>query len=139
LAKAVHCGLIAFTEMPAMGSTTFTMSATNITDTLGMISPPTNEIVCQNYYREVLSYENPPYTAYTFHMASMPVTDLSVCDISVNPGNKCLSQVILRYGTRAVSSMESKPGIEKQQILIDEGAIVGAIQFFMWFLSLYVL
>lgn len=121
-----------------MGSTTFTMSVENITDTLGLVAPPDNDTECLDYYKTVLAYD-PPYKADRFNMASMPVSDLSACDTSVTRGGKCISQVILRYGTRAVSGTTSVRGKDEVGILLDEGALVGAVQFFMWFLGMYIL
>jgi len=36
-----------------------------------------------------------------------------------------------------VSTEESAPGIEKLDILTNQGAIVGAVTFFAWFLTIF--
>jgi hypothetical protein len=139
LVQALRCGLVAFTEIPAMGSNTFTITAESITDALNQVKPSDDDTLCQSFYKDTLTMDDPPYISYSFHLASMPTSDLSVCDTHISSDAYCISQVLLRYGSRVVSSMESRHGIEKIDILIFEGAIVGAIQFFMWFLSIFTL
>jgi len=141
LADALRCGLLSLTEIPAMGSTTFTIFAESMTDKLGYVRPPasSNDQACENFYTETLRM-NPPYNSYTFNMASLPNTDLASCDTSNgNSGAFCICQVLIRYGSRVVRSMESVRGMTRLEIFINEGAVVGGIQFFMWFFSLYVL
>jgi hypothetical protein len=136
LATALHCGLISLTEIPALASNTFTITMETITDKLNHVQPTEDKPRCQKFYQETLNLENPPYTAYSFHLSSMPITDMSQCDINATADAECISQVLLRFGGWVVGSMESKPGIEKTDILINEGAIVGAIGFFMTFLGI---
>ena len=65
----------------------------------------------------------------------MPLSNPDLCDSSANSDATCTSQALLRYGTRVVRAMESKRGMGKVDILVNEGAIVGAIQFFAWILG----
>lgn len=137
--KALHCGLIAFTEIPAMGSNTFTIFAETIKDTLGYVKPEksNDDADCEKFYTQVLSMDNSPYTSYTFNLASLPTTNMKYCDLNGNASASCVSQVLIRYGSRVVRAMESKRGRSSLEILVDEGAIVGGIQFFLWFFGLY--
>ncbi|KAI1623189.1 hypothetical protein EDD37DRAFT_610501 [Exophiala viscosa] len=139
LATALHCGLVAFTEIPAMGTNTITLSAQHVTDDLGIVKPPDDKTTCSKIYTSALTMKNPPYTSYSFKLGSMPTSNLSTCDTKLNSNAFCISQVLLRYGSRVVSRMESVPGIAKTDILIAEGAIVGAVQFFMWFFGIFAL
>lgn len=140
LTDALRCGLLSLTEIPAMGSTTFTIFAETMTDRFGYVKPAasSDNQTCESFYTETLSMD-PPYTFYTFNMASLPNTDLASCDVSNNSAAFCICQVLIRYGSRVVRGMESARGTTSLDIFIMEGAVVGGIQFFMWFFSLYVL
>lgn len=137
LSTALHCGLVAFTEMPAMGLHTFTFTAETLIDELSIVKPPEDDSDCEIFYKKTLSLQNPPYTFYSYHLASLPIADLRPCDTNASTDAWCTSQVLLQYGSYVVSGMETKHKMEKIDILILEGAIVGAIQFFMWFLGIF--
>lgn len=120
-----------------MGWNTLTLTAEYITDTLSKVKPSTDDDDCETFFTNTLSKTNPPYTAYNFQLASMATLDLSPCDTSSDPNASCISQVLLRYGSRAVSSISSKHGVDATEMLTDAAAIAGAVQFFMWFLSIF--
>lgn len=137
LAKGLRCGLVSLTEIPALASNTFTITAETILDTLEVIQSAEAQPECISFYTTTLAMTNPPYTAYFFNLASVPLSDPSLCDSSANVEAICTSQALLRYGTRVVRAMKSKRGMGKVDILVNEGAIVGAIQFFAWILGLF--
>jgi hypothetical protein len=135
LEKALSCGLVALTEIPALASNTFAITAESTLDTPGVIQPSSAQSGCRDFYTQTFAMNNPPYTSYSFNLGSMPLSNPKLCDSSVNPDAICTSQALLRYGTRVVRAMESKRGMGKVDILVNEGAIVGAIQFFAWILG----
>jgi hypothetical protein len=134
---AIDCGLVGLTEIPALGSNSFTILASRTTDRLGMMEPPPEPAGCMKLYTDTFTMSGPPYTSYDFHLSSTGVHDPSSCDADISANNTCFSQAIIRYGTHSVTTRESAPGIEKIQILTDEGAIVGAVQFFLYFLGVF--
>ncbi|KAI1611951.1 hypothetical protein EDD36DRAFT_439843 [Exophiala viscosa] len=107
LATALHCGLVAFTEIPAMGANTITLSAQHVTDDLGVVKPSDDKSTCSKIYTSALTMKNPPYTSYSFRLGSMPTSDLSICDTKLSSNASCISQVLLRYGSRVVSSWKA--------------------------------
>jgi hypothetical protein len=135
LSEALRCGLIALTEIPALASNTFTITAESTHDILGVIQPSNAQPGCREFYAQTLAMKNPPYTSYSFNLGSMPLSDSNLCDSSANSDAVCTSQALLRYATRMIRTMESKRGMGKVDILVNEGAIVEAIQFFAWILG----
>jgi hypothetical protein len=136
LANALDCGLVALTEIPALASNTFTVIAQKTVDTLGMIPAPETPEICAGFYASTLSKDDEPYLSYSFHLSTMVLSNISLCDSSNSPTTSCVSQAIIRFGSHVVNEIESKHSIEKTDILINEGAIVGAIQFFAWFFGI---
>lgn len=49
----------------------------------------------------------------------------------------CTGGWSVQYGTQFITTQVSRPGKSKQDMWIDAGAIVGAVQFFCWFLLVY--
>jgi hypothetical protein len=139
LGSALDCGLVALTEIPALASNTFTITANYISDTLQMVHSSGDQTACKEFYAKTLALKEPPYTSYAFHLGSMTTLAPNTCDTAIAATASCVSQVILRFGTHIVSKMESRHGMDKIDILLFEGAVVGAIQFFAWFIGIFTL
>jgi hypothetical protein len=137
LATALHCGLLDLTRVPALASNALTITAQTSSDSRNVIKAAYDEERCQPFFYNTLSLEHPPYTSYSFNLESMGISNTSLCDRNAVSGGSCISETLLRFGTGFVNGMESKPGIGSTEILINEGAIVGTVQFFMSYLSIY--
>jgi hypothetical protein len=101
-----------------------------------MITAPETPETCAKFFASTLSKEDEPYLSYSFHLSTMALSDISLCDTNNSATASCVSQAIIRFGSHAVNEIESKHSMEKTDILINEGAIVGAIQFFAWFFAI---
>ena len=102
-----------------------------------MIVPPATE-KCVAMYKEALSQEAAPYMAFGFSIsteasgASDSGNDSSVC-----VKDACVSTATFGYASNVVHTLESRHGIDRLTIWLNCGAIVGAVQFFAWFLGIF--
>lgn len=136
LGKAIDCGLIALTEIPALASNTLMFTASYIIDDRDMIFKSLDlPGTCEDTFRSAYELHDPPYTSYSFHIATMPITDTSLCDTSKNSEASCVQQNILRLEKHVIDQMESKPGVEPKDIWLNVAAIVGGVQFLAWWIS----
>lgn len=56
------------------------------------------------------------------------------CDVAKNASAQCPLQINLNYGSQFVLTRTSAHSVSKLEIWLNIGAIVGAIQFFAWFI-----
>jgi hypothetical protein len=68
----------------------------------------------------------------------IPVNTANAC----RTGNEstimqCNSEFRFLFNSYVINTMESIPGIQKGEIWMNAGAIVGAVQFFVWFLTIF--
>ncbi|KAK6394228.1 hypothetical protein LTR65_002074 [Meristemomyces frigidus] len=137
LISCLSCGILGWTEQPALGSNTYTIDETiSTSDTLGKISPVSNHTQCGDLTTKIYALKG-GYTTYRYHLSSSGTSYGNVCDVNGTYTESCVTQVLIRYGSFMVSSMTSIPGMEKTQILIDVAAIVGAVAYVAWFLTIF--
>lgn len=114
------------------------MTVSQISDPRRKMTPPApSRPVCERVYNELLPQADPPLAIFDLSLtASMSTTPefLRDCDIATSANASCISAVSLTYGTQFVTYQKSMPGKTKEEIWINCGAIVGAVQFFAWFL-----
>ena len=138
LSKAINCGLVTLTEVPALASNTFTFGVAQITDGYRMIDytgstsdGTTGTTDCTDFHKWAYTLD-PPYNSYSFHIASMPISNTTACDSTYNTSAVCVMQNIIRSERPIIQSMESAPGVETKDIWLDVAAIVGGVQFIAW-------
>lgn len=131
LTDAVNCGLVQLVQVPHAATNIFYITAEQITDTLGMIVPPPTE-GCAALYKEALSQEASPYMSFAVSISSEYGGNSSVCK-----SDACVSTAVFSYASHVVHTMTSKHGIDQLTIWLNCGAIVGAVQFFAWFLGIF--
>lgn len=137
--ESFSCDLTSSTLFQVLAENFCTLTASLITDTLGLIKPSAGQPdICRGLYQSAFSLENPQYTSYapSAVIQSDQVT-LSDCDTVTDPTNTCEVGIEIQFGSLAVNSMESIPGINQLDIWLNAGAIVGAVQFFAWFLGIF--
>jgi hypothetical protein len=107
------------------------------TDTLGLIKPPNAYGLSGDFYKRAFALD-PPYTTY-YTQATSIVTGPSaqLCNSTTGPYIGCPTVMTFKFGSLAASTMTSIPGNEKLDIWLNAGAIVGAVQFFAWFLGIF--
>jgi hypothetical protein len=127
-----------WTEIPALGSNIFTITASRIYDKLGQIKVDYND-KCHDFASEVLAMDNPPYTTYRFHLSSFGSMNGSICDVGrdCSTTEGCISRIAIQYETFIVSTDTTVRQIDKKGILINMGAIVGAVAFIASFFLMY--
>lgn len=101
-----------------------------MTDERKMIRPGDSN--CSDFYERYLEQQEHTYAVYNFHISTMATSNISFCDTALDPLASCVSQALLRYENQLVRIMESIPGIEKKDIMLNIAAIVGALQFVYW-------
>ena len=110
------------------------------TDTLGLIKVPAlkaaNQISCADFYKKAFALD-PPYTSYAQTTFTGGEYVLSECDTASGPSNQCPQTISFEFGSLAASTLESVPGNEQLDVWLNAGAIIGAIQFFDWFLGIF--
>ena len=117
------------------------MTVTHITDTLRTVQAPgdtdqQSREYCSNIFQQKLATTDPEFALYDITLTgASPSTDSYAkdCDVAANPDAKCQLQVTLNYGNQFVLTRETSRGISQLDIWLNIGAIVGAIQFFAWF------
>ena len=131
---AIGCNLVTFTEVPALASNTFTFEVSELTDEYQLIIQENGSITdaCEEYLDWVYAL-HPPYKSYSFSFASTVITDTTLCDSKSNTtASSCIMQNKLRPGQPIVQTMESVPGVDREDIWLNVAAIVGGVQFLAW-------
>ena len=131
--EALDCGVLALSEMPALGSTTFTVKPYAVNDTLN--AHHLNNTTCWNIYDNSQSH-----VYYESQIASTGDLTSASCDTSLSGYNKdhdCISQVLIRYATAYLTTYRSTRLKTNIAILTDIGGIAGEVCFLFWYLEIY--
>lgn len=138
--EIILCATVPAYTINAFAQTTFAMSVSQISDPrLKMVRPRNRDPICGNVY-DMLSYADPPISMFDLTLSSsVQVLNnfTEECNVDGDVGPLCLGGVLYTYGSQTITTQISVPGKSKQDIWIDCGAIVGAIQFFAWFLLVF--
>jgi hypothetical protein len=136
--NAIKCGLLGWTEQPALGSSTYTIDEIRRTsDKLDMIKPQDDTPECKALTKLVYALPG-GYKRYRYRLSSSGTAFGYVCDRSSPQYSQfCTSQVVIRFGSFVASSMTSVHGISKTEILLDISAILGAVSYITWFLTIF--
>lgn len=114
------------------------MTVTRTFDVHGKIDTTRLSDTCGGLASKLYSQKDPAYSTYKFDISSSGAANETLCDVGKKGQAKpCISQLLLRYQTFSVTSLRSIPGVEKKDILINEGAIVGAVAFFLMFFAFF--
>lgn len=99
-----------------------------------MRTPDLNQS-CADYFTRALANPRPPYTLYSPSVSSTHYTT-NTCDVSIYPdGEECYTLMAVHFATNFVQTTQTVHGISKLDIWLNIGAIVGAVQFFAYFLQ----
>ena len=140
----MNCGFVNYQTSPMLTDVDISLTMENIHDELNFIgttfATPSesdqNHKDCESGLRKLLSAQEPFYSLYTASItASDPITNRTGNCSAASDQQQCGSvSITLSFGSSIVRTTETKPGISKQEVWINAGAIVGAIQFFAWLL-----
>ncbi|KAJ9612568.1 hypothetical protein H2200_004165 [Cladophialophora chaetospira] len=137
----LECGLIQPLAVAAFTDSTFLISMSQIADSHGITRPPAEAPAsCLETYEHLISDPRRPLTFFdtSLTQSSSSVSNYTAeCDVEVDPDAFCRSSATFAWGTQFVRKQTSIPGRSKQEIWIDCGAIVGAVQFFAWFAMVF--
>ena len=142
LQSAFRCGILGWTEQPALGSTTYTIEETTTTsDSRGMYKLNTTVPQdCQLLFDKLFTLPG-GYRTYSYRLSSPGVTSgtADYCDVNgtTDNFNYCISQVLIRYGSFRQTAIESKSGIEQKDILLNVAAITGGVAYVAAFLAIW--
>jgi hypothetical protein len=127
-----------WTEIPALGSNTFTITASGTHDTYGQIALK-NDAKCHDFASQIYAKDDPPHTTYRFHLGSSGSVNSSICDVGPTgtAQDSCIAQMLIRYESFLVTTDKTVRNTGKLAILINIGSIVGAVTFFAAFLTMY--
>ncbi|KAK5711754.1 hypothetical protein LTR15_012349 [Elasticomyces elasticus] len=136
---AIRCGIIGWTEQPALGSSTYTIDQiTQTSDVLGKLTDGILDTTCKKLARTLYTLDD-GYMTYRYHLTSSGTSYAYVCDTNGTSQSKaaCVAQVIIRYGSFSTIKLTSKHGKEVKEIILDMGSIVGAVQYAAWFFTIF--
>ncbi|KAK5702155.1 hypothetical protein LTR17_022582 [Elasticomyces elasticus] len=137
--EALRCGIIGWTEQPALGSSTYTIDqVTRTHDVLGKLTGEIPDPTCKTL-AETLYKLDDGYIAYRYHVTSSGTSYANVCDTNGTGQSEdaCVTQVIIRYGSFSTTKLTSKHGKEIKDIILDIGSILGAVQYAAWFFTIF--
>lgn len=132
LADAFSCSMAFSLNFQSPQTVSFYVEAQRISDKLGLLQAPAYPEMCAGLYKRSLSRTS-PYLAYT---ASLSTYSSNVTDLCGDSSN-CHNQAFIQFKSSTVNSLTSVHGITKLEIVLNAGAIVGAVQFFTWFLGIF--
>jgi hypothetical protein len=117
--------------------TYFSLEVMTISDVYGLVGQTCSSESCRQGYADVLSDPAHPYHLYSPIVTTTPLTNPS-CDVATDPNAQlCAGNIYMQIASNVVQTMESVPDIAKLDIWLNAGAIVGAVQFFAWFLVIW--
>lgn len=126
-----NCEIVAFSEINPSAEYSVTLSTNHLTDEYGLIKRPDPSSECAVKTTPFFSDPASPYVSYTM----TALTSVTPADTSSNAEKPF--GLIFRFATHIVPSTTSEPGITKLDIVLNAGALVGGIQFFAWFLTIF--
>lgn len=142
LDNTVTCGFVSYQTSPMLTDADISLTMETLHDELNSIgstfaslSEPYQYLPgCELGLRELLSAQEPFYSLYTASITSSD-SNLNCNTAAVSDQHMChFVYITLSFGSRIVRTTQTKPGISKQDIWLNAGAIVGAVQFFAWLL-----
>ncbi|KAK0249998.1 hypothetical protein LTS09_014878 [Friedmanniomyces endolithicus] len=159
LEAALACNLLGWTEQPALGSTTYTIEEmVTIKDDRGILlsnnggadksvpmskslqqeNAQKSDTTCTAITKKLHGFPD-GYRTFRYHLSSSGTSFSNICDFNgtTQVAQACISQVLIRYGSFRTSSIESVPGKEKKDMMLDIAAIVGAVAYVGWFLTIF--
>jgi hypothetical protein len=122
---ALECGIVALSEMPALGSTTFSVTPYAVDDALNALQLPDG--ACRDIYNDGQTHID--YTSQATSTGDLTSVSCDTSSSGYDPNHDCISQVIIRYATTYMTTRSSKRHKDNTDILIDIGGIVGGVFF----------
>jgi hypothetical protein len=132
-ADAYYCGMTYGLSFQSPQASAFYVEAQRISDKLGLLRAPVDTEMCAGLYKRSLSRTS-PYLAYTASLSTYSTNITVLCEDSQN----CYNPASILFKSSMVNSLTSVHGITKLGILLNAGAVVGAVQFFAWFLGIFI-
>ena len=136
------CGFVNYQTSPMFTNVDIRLTMEYLHDDLNFIgtafaTPSKSDqysLDCEPGLRKLLSAQEPFYSLYTASITSSN----SIMELNCSAASDQLQcgavSNRLSFDTRIVRTTKTGPGISKQDIWLNAGAIVGAVQFFAWLL-----
>lgn len=136
LNNLMTCGFVNYQTSPMVLDLDISLTMENLHDELNFIDTAFAQYSpdCESGLQKLLSTQEPLYSLYTASITSSDSINNQDC-FAAGDQYKCgFVDITLSFGSRIVRTTETRPGISKQDIWLNAGAIVGAVQFFAWLL-----
>jgi hypothetical protein len=122
-----------YLDVPLLDYNIVPLGVQGIKDAHGLFTPPSQSAM---QMKKLLSDSDNFLKLYT--PTVIPVNTANAC----RTGNEstiiqCNSEFRFLFNSYVINTMESMPGISKLDIWTNAGAIVGAVQFFGWFFTIF--
>lgn len=143
LNKTVGCGLLKIATLPVFATNYVSMELTKTEDKYDLLNLGANKSRngqdCSGLRQAIFgSGGDKQYLQWNYGTSAMPRTNLTDCDIKVwGDEAGCPMQVGLSYSSQIVTKALTQPGIDKLTIWLNAGAVVGGVQFFFWFFTIF--
>lgn len=133
-----QCGLVGLATLPVFATTYVDLQLTETQDPWELLHDPTRPVVCAEAHSKLVAKSTDPYRSWSWALNAMSLTDVNTCDVATHgDGAICRTTAAISYSTKMKISASSGPGISVLDIWINAGSIVGGVQFFFWFLTLF--
>lgn len=128
-----------FASMPLISAPaqySITTTAMRVLDKHNLTNWAAGRPACNRTVYDIFYNRSKPLSLYSLSVDSSTVyTDCEAQDADGDGTNKCQFFAEFSLGSQLVQSSHSAPGATKLSIVVNAGAIVGGVQFLMWFLE----
>ena len=138
-----------YAQATSFNNTNFVLEPVGLADTLNLAAPWGGDSQCTKILSPFMSDPENPLLSYQItHTVVGEISNdtldpfpVSECDLAVNAqaasNSICVTNATFYIFARLISTTISEPSISKLDIVINMGAIVGGVQFFVWLLGIF--
>lgn len=137
LSQALECGLLSSPSLYAFGTNRVNMHLTQMQDRADMFTVPSRKDSCKGARTAVFPKPETVYSAWSWTTNSRASSNTGYCDIAKNFTGPCMCTTVLSYDSQMMQSIKSNPGTSRLNVWLNAGSIIGGVQFFFWFLTIF--
>lgn len=137
LSQALECGLLSMPNLYAFGTNVINMHLTQMQDQADMFSVPSGKESCKGARTAIFPKSETLYNIWTWTTNSRSAANIAYCDVAKNYTGPCISTTVLSYDSQMIQSVKSSPGTSRLNVWLNAGSIIGGVQFFFWFLTIF--
>ena len=138
LTRAWTCGLIGSPRVPAFDGNYITMALTQMQDQADMFELPSRNKECGAARKALFPTPQSVYNSWSWSFSTSQSPNHTYCDrVKSGLNSYCRSSMVLSYESQLIQSVRSRPGTTRLEIWLNAGSIIGGVQFFFWFLTMF--